>query len=295
MRNKRKMKTLTDLSADKMKTDVETDDGTIKLYIVGIGPGSYDMLTVRAINVLEQCDTIVGYQVYTQLIEDYFKGKRYLTTPMRQEAQRCRLAIEEALKERRVAVISSGDAGIYGMAGLMYEVLDEMKTDEGASKIKLEVIAGVTAANGGAAYLGAPLMHDFAIISLSDILTPWELIEKRLTACASADMGIALYNPSSKKRQDYLQKACDILLNVISDTTICGIVENIDREDTSVKVCTLGELRQQSVNMFTTVYIGNSTTKIINGKMVTPRGYINSFNVTYGRAANQYRNVAENE
>lgn len=271
------MKALTDLSAYEIKTDGETDDSAIKLYIVGIGTGSYDMLTVRAINALEQCDTIVGYQVYTRLIEDYFKGKRYLTTPMRQEAQRCQLAVEEALKGHRVAVISSGDAGIYGMAGLMYEVLDKMKNDEGASKIKLEVIAGVTAANGGAAYLGAPLMHDFAIISLSDILTPWELIEKRLTACASADMGIALYNPSSRKRQDYLQKACDVLLNVIPDTTVCGIVENIDRENTSVKVCTLGELRQQSVNMFTTVYIGNSTTKIIDGKMVTPRGYMKPY------------------
>lgn len=271
------MKALTDLSAYEIKTDGETDDSAIKLYIVGIGTGSYDMLTVRAINALEQCDTIVGYQVYTRLIEDYFKGKRYLTTPMRQEAQRCQLAVEEALKGHRVAVISSGDAGIYGMAGLMYEVLDGMKTGGGASKIKLEVIAGVTAANGGAAYLGAPLMHDFAIISLSDILTPWELIEKRLMACASADMGIVLYNPSSRKRRDYLQRACDILLNVIPDTTVCGIVENIDRENTSVRVCTLGELRQQSVNMFTTVYIGNSTTKIINGKMVTPRGYMKPY------------------
>lgn len=269
------MKALTDLSADETKTDGEAGDSVIKLYIVGIGTGSYDMLTVRAINALEQCDTIVGYQVYTRLIEDYFKGKRYLTTPMRQEAQRCRLAVEEALKGHRVAVISSGDAGIYGMAGLMYEVLDGMKTSGGAPKIKLEVIAGVTAANGGAAYLGAPLMHDFAIISLSDILTPWELIEKRLMACASADMGIVLYNPSSRKRHDYLQRACDILLSVIPDATVCGIAENIDRENTSIKVCTLGELRQQSVNMFTTVYIGNSTTKIINGKMVTPRGYMN--------------------
>lgn len=167
-------------------------------------------------------------------------------------------------------MISSGDAGIYGMAGLMYEVLEEEGLLE---QIELEIVAGVTAANAGAAWLGAPLMHDFAVISLSDLLTPWEVIAKRLRACAGADMGIVLYNPSSHKRKDYLQKACDILLEELPPQQICGYVENIDREGTCTKVCTLAELRNTTVNMFTTVYIGNSRTRQIGNKMVTPRGY----------------------
>ena len=256
----------------------------IRLSVVGIGPGDYDMMTGRAIWALSESDTIVGYQVYTALIQDYFQGKEYLTTPMRQETERCRLAINEALKGKKVAIISSGDAGIYGMAGLMYEVLEEMKREsvqptavpdrlDKLKSIVIEVIAGVTAANGGAAYLGAPLMHDFAVISLSDLMTPWTMIEKRLLACAGADMGIVLYNPSSHKRHDYLQEACDLLLQTLPATRVCGLVENIDREGTNTKVCTLGELREIPVNMFTTVYIGNSNTKIIGDKMVTPRGY----------------------
>lgn len=244
-----------------------------KIYVVGIGPGDYDMMTGRAIKALQECDTIVGYQVYTALIQDYFPGKEFLTTPMRQEVERCRLAVTEALKGKCVAMISSGDAGIYGMAGLMYEVLADMQGTVNIECIDIEVIAGVTAANGGAAYLGAPLMHDFALISLSDLMTPWELIEKRLLACAQADMGIVLYNPSSHKRHDYLQRACDILLSVLPKQRVCGLVENIDREGTRTEVCTLGALREMQVNMFTTVYIGNSNTKKIGNKMVTPRGY----------------------
>jgi precorrin-3B C17-methyltransferase len=246
-----------------------------KLYVVGIGPGDYDMMTGRAIKALGESDVIVGYQVYTALVKDYFPNKEFMTTPMRQEVERCRLAINEASTGKTVSMISSGDAGIYGMAGLIYEVYDEMKTELTSKNIEIEiqVIAGVTAANGGAAYLGAPLMHDFALISLSDLMTPWELIEKRLMACAGADMGIVLYNPSSHKRHDYLEKACDILLRELPSTRICGLVENIDRDETYTKVCTLGELRDMQVNMFTTVYIGNSQTRKIGEKMVTPRGY----------------------
>ena len=180
------------------------------------------------------------------------------------------MAVREAAQGRVVAMISSGDAGIYGMAGLMYEVLEEEGLLE---QIELEIVAGVTAANAGAAWLGAPLMHDFAVISLSDLLTPWKVIAKRLRACAGADMGIVLYNPSSHKRKDYLQKACDILLEELTPQQICGYAENIDREGTCTKVCTLAELRNTTVNMFTTVYIGNSRTRQIGNKMVTPRGY----------------------
>ena len=241
-----------------------------KLYVVGIGPGEYDMMTGRAIAALQSADVIVGYQVYTELVKEYFPGKEIMTTPMRQEVERCRMAVREAAQGRVVAMISSGDAGIYGMAGLMYEVLEEEGLLE---QIELEIVAGVTAANAGAAWLGAPLMHDFAVISLSDLLTPWEVIAKRLRACAGADMGIVLYNPSSHKRHDYLQKACDLMMTYKSPDTVCGIVSNIAREGENSRIMTLKELRDTKVDMFTTVFIGNSQTKVINGKMVTPRGY----------------------
>lgn len=241
-----------------------------QLYVVGIGPGEYDMMTGRAVRALQRADVIVGYQVYTELVKEHFPGKEILTTPMRQEVERCRMAIDEAAKGSCVAMISSGDAGIYGMAGLMYEVLEDMGLSE---RIELQIIAGVTAANAGAAWLGAPLMHDFAVISLSDLMTPWDVIAARLRACAGADMGIVLYNPSSHKRKDYLQKACDIMLETLPAERICGYVENIDREGTATHICTLGELREAQVNMFTTVFIGNSQTRRIGEHMVTPRGY----------------------
>ena len=212
-----------------------------------------------------------------------------MTTPMKKEVDRCVLAFEEAKKGKTVSMICSGDAGVYGMAGLMYEVGVNYPETE------LEIIPGVTAATGGAAVLGAPLIHDFCLISLSDLLTPWEKIEARLLAAAQADFVVCLYNPSSKKRHDYLQKACDILLQYRdvgnrkdylqkacdlmmkykSPDTICGTVSNIAREGEEAHVMTLKELRDTQVDMFTTVFIGNSQTKEINNKMVTPRGYRN--------------------
>ena len=186
---------------------------------------------------------------------------------MMQEEKRCRMAFEEAMKGKKVAMICSGDAGIYGMASLMYEIGKEFPECE------LTIIPGITAASSGAAVLGAPLNHDFCVISLSDLMTPWELIEKRLELAAKADFAMAIYNPSSKKRHDYLQKACDILLKVIEPERPCGYVENIGRDDTKATVCTLKELRDTNVNMFTTVFIGNSTAEIIDGKLVTKRGY----------------------
>ena len=177
------------------------------------------------------------------------------------------MAFEEAEKGQDVAMICSGDAGVYGMAGLIFKIGKEYPS------IQIEVVPGITAASGGAAVLGAPLMHDFAVISLSDLLTPWELIEKRLRAAAQADFLIALYNPSSKKRKDYLARACDILLEYKEESIICGIVRNIAREEESMNILTLKELRNTEVDMFSTVYIGNKMTKIIKHKMVTPRGY----------------------
>lgn len=238
-----------------------------QIYVVGIGPGNYEQMTVKAARVLEACDVIVGYTVYVDLVKEYFPDKEMMTTPMKKEVERCRLAFEEAAKGKDVAMICSGDAGVYGMAGLMYEIGTEYP------QCSITVVPGVTAAIGGGAVLGAPLIHDFALISLSDLLTPWEKIEKRLECAAMADFVICLYNPSSKKRHDYLMKACDIMMKYAAEDTVCGIVSNIGRDGEEGKIMTLKELRDTQVDMFTTVFIGNSQTKVVDGHMVTPRGY----------------------
>lgn len=240
-----------------------------KIYVVGIGPGNYEEMTLRAANALRSSDVIVGYTVYVDLVKEHFAEKEFLTTPMKKEVERCVLAFEEAKKGKTVAMICSGDAGVYGMAGLMYQVGVDYP------EVELEIISGTTAATAGAAVLGAPLIHDFCLISLSDLLTPWEKIEARLLHAAEADFVICLYNPSSKKRHDYLQRACDLMLRYKSPDTICGLVGNIGREGQHSQVLTLQQLRDTSVDMFTTVFIGNSQTENIRGKMVTPRGYRN--------------------
>lgn len=240
-----------------------------QIYVVGIGPGEYEQMTLKAIHALEASDVIIGYTVYVNLVKEHFAGKKFLTTPMKQEVQRCRLAFEEAEKGKTVSMICSGDAGIYGMAGLMYEVGADYPDTE------LVIVPGVTAASAGASVLGAPLIHDFCVISLSDLLTPWEKIEARLLAAAAADFAIAIYNPSSKKRADYLKKACELLLQYKKEDTVCGIVSQIGREGQSYQVMTLKELKDTQVDMFTTVFIGNAQTQEIGGHMVTPRGYRN--------------------
>ncbi len=232
-----------------------------------MGPGDADMMSVRADRILRECDTIIGYTVYVNLLKETYPDKEFLTTPMTQEAKRCEMAFEEARKGKKVAMVCSGDAGVYGMSGLMLEIGEEYP------EIRVEVIPGVTAALSGGAVLGAPLTHDFAVVSLSDRLTPWEKIEKRLRLAAEADFAMAVYNPSSKGRPDYLKRACDILLEVLPADRVCGIVENIGREGEKAETLTLGQLRNTEVNMFTTVFIGNSMTKELSGRMVTPRGY----------------------
>ncbi len=238
-----------------------------KVAVVGIGPGSYEEMTIRAAEALKSCDTIVGYTVYVDLVRDHFPGKEFLTTPMTKEVDRCELAFAQAAEGKTVAMICSGDVGVYGMSGLMLEI------GERYPEIPVEVIPGVTAAVGGASVLGAPLIHDFAVISLSDLLTPWEKIEKRLSVAAEADFVICLYNPSSRKRRDYLQKACDLVLAHRPGETVCGLVRNIGREGEEHQVLSLTELRDTQVDMFTTVFIGNSQTKEVGGHMITPRGY----------------------
>ena len=237
--------------------------------MIGIGPGNYEQMTGRAIQAMKDSDVIIGYTVYVDLVKEYFSDKEFMTTPMKKEVDRCVLAFEEAKKGKTVSMICSGDAGVYGMSGLMYEV------GERYEDVELEIIPGVTAATGGAAVLGAPLIHDFCLISLSDLLTPWEKIEARLLGASQADFVICLYNPSSKKRHDYLQKACDLMMQYKAPETVCGIVSNIGREGETSLILSLKELRDTEVDMFTTVFIGNSQTREINGKMVTPRGYRN--------------------
>ena len=225
------------------------------------------MMSDQAKRVLEESDVIVGYGVYLDLLEARFREKELLSTPMRQEVQRCRMCFEEARKGKKTALICSGDAGVYGMASLMYEIGSEYPDCE------LTIIPGITAANSGAAVLGAPLNHDYCVISLSDLLTPWEAIEKRLIAAAEGDFCIALYNPSSHKRADYLKRACEILLGKMEEERACGWVENIGREGMKSMTCTLKELKDERVNMFTTVFIGNSQSEIREGKIITKRGY----------------------
>lgn len=239
----------------------------MKIYIVGIGPGSAEDMSLRAREAIEKADVIVGYGLYVKLIEDITKGKEIFSTSMTHERERCEKAAEFAMSGKTVAVISGGDAGVYGMAGLMYEVC------EAYPEIEIETVPGITAACSGAAVAGAPLGHDFAVISLSDMLTPWELIEKRLRFASEADMVICIYNPASRRRADYLKRACDIVMEHKAGSTPCAYVRNIGREGESCMVCTLEELSEAPADMFTTVYIGSSTTRIINGKLVTPRGY----------------------
>lgn len=240
-----------------------------KLYVIGIGPGEYEQMTLKAIHAMEKSEVIIGYTVYVDLVKEHFPGKEFMKTPMKKEVDRCVMAFEEAKKGKVVSMICSGDAGVYGMSGLMYEV------GVNYPEVELEIIPGVTAATGGAALLGAPLIHDFCLISLSDLLTPWEKIEARLLAAAQADFVVCLYNPSSKKRSDYLQKACDLMMQYKSPETVCGIVSYIGRDGEHYEVMDLKTLRDTKVDMFTTVWVGNSQTKEINGKMVTPRGYRN--------------------
>ena len=237
-----------------------------KLYAVGIGPGAPEEMTGRAARVLAEAQVIAGYHGYLELIRPMYPEKEYIDTPMRGETERCRMALEAAINGRDVAMVCSGDAGVYGMAGLMCEMAE-------GTGVSIEVVPGVTAALSGAALLGAPLGHDFAVISLSDLLTPWERIAQRLRMAARADFCIALYNPASHKRRDHLRRACDILLQVLDPDTVCGVARCVARDGQETRVMTLGQLRDYEADMFTTVFIGNSETRLIDGKMVTPRGY----------------------
>ena len=224
------------------------------LFIVGFGAGGENGMTLEARQALEKSDVIAGY-------------KEYFVTPMRKEKERCIWAIETAKQNKTVSLVCSGDSGVYGMASLVLELAK-------GEDLEIKIIPGVTAACSGAAVLGAPLSHDFAVISLSDLLTPWELIEKRIQYAAMGDFVICIYNPSSKKRADYLRRASEIVLQYQSPDTVCGYVRNIGRDGEEKRILSLKQLQEAHLDMFTTVYIGNSQTTVMDGRMVTPRGYL---------------------
>ena len=224
-------------------------------------------MTWEARAALEQAEVLCGYTVYLDLIRGEFPDKEYFSTPMTQEIERCRAALERARSGRTTALVCSGDAGGYGMAGPVLELAPQFP------EVEIQVVPGVTAALAGAAVLGAPLMHDFAVLSLSDLLTPWEVIRRRLELAAQGDFVLCLYNPSSRRRRDHLRMACDIVLAHRGPETVCGWVRNAGRAQEEHQVLTLGELREAQVDMFTTVFIGSAATRRIGDRMVTPRGY----------------------
>ena len=241
---------------------------TNTVFVVGLGPGGPQFLTAQAQSALTQAEVLCGYTVYLDLVRPLFPEKETYSTGMTKELDRCRWALETARAGRAVALVCSGDAGVYGMASPLLELAPAYPG------VEVEIIPGLTAALSGAAVLGAPLAHDFCVVSLSDRLTPWAVIEKRLACAAVGDFCLALYNPSSKGRPDYLAKAVRILLkNGKSADTVCGIVSNIGREGQTARILTLAQLKNTAVDMFTTVYIGNAATKQLGGRMVTPRGY----------------------
>ena len=237
------------------------------LYVIGIGPGDEKHLTQAARSALDRAELICGYTLYAELLRPLYPEKEYYTTGMTGEIERCRTCLERAAAGKTAALVCSGDAGVYGMAGPVLELAPEYPGAE------VEVIPGVTAALSGASLLGAPLGHDFCVISLSDRLTDRELIEKRLRLAAQGDFAICLYNPASRHRADYLQRACDILLEEKDGATVCGLARLVGREGESLRILRLQELRDTEADMFTTVFIGSSQTREIGGRMVTPRGY----------------------
>ena len=245
------------------------------IHVVGTGPGSLQNITPEAVQCLQESDIIIGYSTYLDLITPYLEGKKVISSSMMQEVQRCTAAFEEAEAGATVSLVSGGDPGIYAMAGLIFEIAKERN-----STVEINVVAGIAALNSCAARLGAPLMHDFAAISLSDLLTPWEVIVRRLDAAAAADFVIILYNPKSKKRTQHIVTAREILLKYRSADTPVGIVTAATRDNEEITVTTLGEMLDQEINMQSSVLIGNSATFVWNGKIITPRGYRDKYTLS---------------
>ena len=237
-----------------------------KIYVVGIGPGNMEDISVRAYKTLKNVDVIAGYITYIDLVKDEFKEKEFYVSGMKKEIDRCEKVLELAKEGKTVALISSGDAGIYGMAGIMIEVAL-------GSGIDVEVIPGITSSVAGASLVGAPLMHDQAIISLSDLLTDWEVITKRIDRASEGDFVISLYNPKSKGRTEQIVEAREIMLKHKAPSTPVALLRHVGREDENYTLTNLDEMLNYEIDMFTVVIVGNSKTDVKEGKMITPRGY----------------------
>ncbi|MBU7007053.1 precorrin-3B C17-methyltransferase [Peptococcaceae bacterium DYL19] len=259
-----------DTDAKKEVRESDHRNGRGRLAVVGIGPGDREQMSLRAYNVIKQAEVIIGYKTYIDLIGDLTEGKEVISSGMTREVERCQLAIEMAAAGRYVVMISSGDPGIYGMAGITLELVEKQ---EMADRFDVEIVPGITSANAAAASLGAALMHDFTVISLSDLLTPWELIEKRLEAAAAGDFVTILYNPMSKKRTEQIKQAREIFLKFRSPATPVGIVRNAKRSGEDVTRTDLEHFLENPIDMFTVVLIGNSQTYHTDNFMITPRGY----------------------
>ena len=240
------------------------------LFVVGIGPGGRPHMTGRALEVIAAAEVVVGYTLYIQMLGDLVEGKQVVSTGMTREVDRCAEAVRLALQGRDVAVVSTGDPGVYGMAGLVLELLAEADPE---GQVEVELVPGVSAVHAAASLLGAPLMTDFAVISLSDLLTPWETIQRRLDAAGAGDFVVALYNPRSRKRVAHLEEACTILARHRPGTTPAGIVRNALREGQQVELTTLDEVPSREVDMMSVVVVGNASTRLLQSRLVTPRGY----------------------
>ncbi|MCD2217632.1 precorrin-3B C(17)-methyltransferase [Listeria monocytogenes] len=238
------------------------------IYVIGIGPGDKRLMTGEALQAIEDAEVIVGYVTYIKLIKELIKDKEVVKTGMRREIDRCQEAVDIALTGKKVAVVSSGDAGIYGMAGLVLELAEKSNPE-----LEVKVIPGITASIGAAAVLGAPIMHDFCHISLSDLMTPWEVIEKRLTHAAMADFVVCFYNPRSKGRANHLANAFQKMMEYKSGDTVVGIVKDVGRKEERKIITTMRDIDYELVDMTTMVIVGNKETYVKNGKMITPRGY----------------------
>ena len=253
---------------------------TGKLYIVGVGPGHHDHMTFRAKEVIEESDTIVGYETYVNLIQDLIEGKTVYRYAMTQEVERAHQCIDLAKSGKIVSLVSSGDPGIYGMAGLIYETLAEANWNP-KDDLQVEIVPGVSALNSCASIIGSPLMTDFAVVSMSDLLVPWEIIEKRVEAAAKGDFVIVIYNPASKKRIHQLQDTRKVLLKYRKPTTPVAIIKGAFRDSETIIMTDLENLPNHSeqLGMITTVIIGNSSTYTYKDLMINPRGYKSKYNL----------------
>lgn len=239
-----------------------------KIYVIGIGPGNREQMSLLALKAIEASEVIVGYKTYISIVEDLLEGKEIINSGMKKEIERCQITLDEAEKGKVVAIISSGDPGVYGMAGAILELVSNKN-----SNVEVEVVPGITAANAAAASLGAPLMHDYAVISLSDLLTDWDVIKKRIDCAALGDFIITLYNPRSKGRVTQIEEAREIIMKYRNPSTPVGIVRNAKREGEEVVITTLEKMFEHKIDMFTMVIIGNTNTYKMDNRMITPRGY----------------------